>query len=249
MDPEHAVTRLPDYVTLPKLQQPQSETTDTKSNETIEERCFSGSLICLEGHYTQSPPMGPKTMAKVNSLIAKTLEKTHTCRKSREALSRNVEIWIWLTRIFAAAIPSLTTRSVGPLSSLNDPDKGVSPQESTRFIVLNHGTIKDDLTILIKLMHIARNLLVNAEPEVPQDICAAVHFDQMVYQTIILCVNVTSKGYDGEILDDSQRSKLSEITELCSWPPKYFQVSLLTFCRQEAPCHVFATGAQLDGEA
>lgn len=129
-------------------------------------------------------------------------------------MSRNVEDWIWLTRIFAAAIPSLTTRSVGPLSSLNDPDKGVSPQESTRFIVLNHGSIKDDLTLLIKLMHIARNLLVNAEPEVPQDICAAVHFDQMVYQTIILCVNVTSKGYDGEILDDAQRAKLSEITEL-----------------------------------
>lgn len=81
--------------------------------------------------------------------------------------------------------------------------------------MLNHGSIKDDLTLLIKLMHIARNLLVNAEPEVPQDICAAVHFDQMVYQTIILCVNVTSKGYDGEILDDAQRSKLSEITELC----------------------------------
>ena len=133
----------------------------------------------------------------------------------REALSRNVAIWIWLTRIFAAAIPSLTTRSVGPLSSLNDPEKGVSPQESTRFIVMNHASIKDDLTMLIKLMHIARNLLVNAEPEVPQDICAAVHFDQMVYQTIILCVNVTSKGYDGEILDDAQRQKLSEITEHC----------------------------------
>lgn len=64
-------------------------------------------------------------------------------------------------------------------------------------------------------MHIARNLLVTSEPEVPQDICAAVHFDQMVYQTIILCVNVTSKGYDGEILDEASRSKLNEITDLC----------------------------------
>lgn len=80
---------------------------------------------------------------------------------------------------------------------------------------MNHASIKDDLTTLIKLMHIARNLLVNAEPEVPQDICAAVHFDQMVYQTIILCVNVTSKGYDGEILDEAQRIKLTEITEHC----------------------------------
>lgn len=188
---------------------------DESSSETIEERCFSAALVCLEGHFTQSPPMGPLTSVKVASMVSKTLEKTHTCRKSREALSRNVAIWIWLTRIFAAAIPSLTTRSVGPLSSLNDPEKGVSPQESTGLIVLNHGTIKEDLTTLIKLMHIARNLLVNAEPEVPQDICAAVHFDQMVYQTIILCVNVTSKGYDGEILDEAQRNKLAEVTEHC----------------------------------
>ncbi|PTB69057.1 hypothetical protein BBK36DRAFT_1192976 [Trichoderma citrinoviride] len=184
------------------------------SGETIEERCFSAALICLEGHFTQSPPMGPQTTARVNSMISKTLEKTHTLRKVREALARNVAIWIWLTRIFAAAIPSLTSRSVGPLSALNDPDKGVSPQESTALIVLNHVSVKEDLGTLIKLMHIARNLLVNAEPEVPQDICAAVHFDQMVYQTIILCVNVTSKGYDGEILDETQRLKLTDITEL-----------------------------------
>ncbi|KOS17365.1 Stress response protein NST1 [Escovopsis weberi] len=166
---------------------------DGDSDETIEERCFSAALVCLEGHFTLAPPMGPLTTAKVVSMISKTLEKTHTLRKVREALSRNVAIWIWLTRIFAAAIPSLTTRSVGPLSSLNDPEKVVSPQESTALIILNHASIKEDLGTLIKLMHIARNLLVNAEPEIPQDICAAVHFDQMVYQTIILCVNVTNK--------------------------------------------------------
>lgn len=128
-----------------------------------------------------------------------------------------MEIWIWLTRILAASIPTLTARSVGPLSSLNDPEKGVSPHESTALIVMNHASVKEDLTILTKLMHISRNLLVNAEPQVPQDICAAVHFDQMVYQTIILCVNVTSKGYDGEILDDAHKHKLTEVTELCQY--------------------------------
>lgn len=51
--------------------------------ETIEERCFSAALICLEGHFTQSPPMGPQTAAKVNAMITKTLEKTHTVRKAR----------------------------------------------------------------------------------------------------------------------------------------------------------------------
>lgn len=153
-------------------------------------------------------------------------------------------IWIWLTRIFAAAIPSLTTRSVGPLSSLNDPEKGVTPQESTALIVMNHVTIREDLETLIKLMHIARNLLVNAEPEVPQDICAAVHFDQMVYQTIILCVNVTSKGYDGEILDEAQRIKLGGVTELCECPTNVnvYYVAGLTFARQKATCDIVTTG-------
>lgn len=53
------------------------------SNETIEERCFSAALVCLEGHFTQSPPMGPQTTARVSSMISKTLEKTHTLRKAR----------------------------------------------------------------------------------------------------------------------------------------------------------------------
>lgn len=223
-----------------------SDDTSDSTEESIEERSFSAALICLEGHFTQSPPMGPQTATRVSSIVSKTLEKTHTVRRARyviefrsnlrspdvstrkaltirprEALSRNVAIWIWLTRIFAASIPTLTARSVGPLSSLSDPEKGVSPQESTALIVMNHASIKEDLGTLIKLMHIARNLLVNAEPEVPQDICAAVHFDQMVYQTIILCVNVTSKGYDGEILDETQRLKLADITELCRWHSVY----------------------------
>ncbi|KAM0281664.1 hypothetical protein ACHAQH_003395 [Verticillium albo-atrum] len=200
-------------IEIPSLPDP-GPSDGSKPSESIEERCFSAALICLEGHYTSSPPMGPMTAAKVSGMIAKTLEKTHTFKHVRESLARNVAIWIWLTRIFGAAIPNLTTRSVGPLSSLNDPEKGVSPQESTALIVKNQANLKDDLQILNKLMHIARNLLVTSEPEVPQDICAAVHFDQMVYQTIILCVNVTSKGYDGEILDETSRAKLNEITDL-----------------------------------
>ncbi|KAL9945462.1 hypothetical protein ACHAQF_005233 [Verticillium nonalfalfae] len=200
-------------IEIPSLPDP-GPSDGSKPSESIEERCFSAALICLEGHYTSSPPMGPMTANKVSGMIAKTLEKTHTFKHVRESLARNVAIWIWLTRIFGAAIPNLTTRSVGPLSSLNDPEKGVSPQESTALIVKNQVNLKDDLQILNKLMHIARNLLVTSEPEVPQDICAAVHFDQMVYQTIILCVNVTSKGYDGEILDETSRAKLNEITDL-----------------------------------
>jgi len=47
------------------------------SNESIEERSFSAALICLEGHYTDSPAMGPLTTAKVVSMVSRTLDKTH----------------------------------------------------------------------------------------------------------------------------------------------------------------------------
>lgn len=136
-------------------------------------------------------------------------------RAYREALSRNVEIWVYLTKIFASAVPYLTTRCIGPLSSLNDPNARVSGPESTALILKNYASLKEDLQMLNKLMHIARNLLVTQEPEVPQDICAAVSFDQMVYQTIILCINMANKGIGPEKLDDSTRAKLKEIDDLC----------------------------------
>lgn len=52
-------------------------------NDSIEERGFAAALICLEGHYTQSPVMGPLSIAKVMSIISKTLEKTHTYKDVR----------------------------------------------------------------------------------------------------------------------------------------------------------------------
>lgn len=53
------------------------------NSDSIEERCFAAALICLEGHYTDSPPMGPKTNAKVVSMISRTLEKTHASKDVR----------------------------------------------------------------------------------------------------------------------------------------------------------------------
>lgn len=155
---------------------------------------------------------------------------------------------MWLNKIFSAAIPNLTTRSVGPLASLNDPDKGVTPQESTTLIIKNYQGLKDDLQVLNKLMHIARNLLVTTEPEVPQDLCAAAQYDQMVYQTIILCVNVTSKGYDGEVLDENSRQRLNEITELCESSQSLCRLvrPANMFNRQKDPGHIITTGTQLD---
>ncbi|KAK0739145.1 hypothetical protein B0T21DRAFT_382256 [Apiosordaria backusii] len=192
----------------------------------IEEVCFTSAMTCFEGLLKLDPAIGSRTMFYVLKFIARTLEKTHALKDVRENLSKSVEVWIWLTRVFAAAIPSLTTRSIGPLASLNDPDKGVTPQESTTLITKNYQSLRDDLQLLIKLMHIARNLLVVPEPEIPQDLCAAAQFDQMLYQTIILCVNVTSKAYDGDILEEGARLKLSEITELYK--------KLLVTCLQQA---------------
>lgn len=133
-----------------------------------------------------------------------------------ENLSKSVEVWLWQSKVFAAAIPSLTTRSIGPLpGSMQHDDKVNGHHESTALIIKNYASIKEDLTMLIKVMHIARNILVVPEPEIPQDLCAAVQFDQMLYQTIILSVNVSAKAYDGDILDEVARNKLNEISELC----------------------------------
>src|SRR4051812_2557938 len=124
-------------------------------------------------------------------------------------MARSVETWLWLSRIFAAAIPGLTTRSIGPLASLKDPEKGVTAQESTALIAKNYGSLKEDLQLLWKTMNVARNISAIAETQIPQDICAAVQFDQVLYQTIILCVNVTSKSYEGNDPEDPARERLT----------------------------------------
>ena len=114
------------------------------------------------------------------------------------------------------ALPSISLRSLGGESSdPRDTAKGDAPQDSPALIVTHYATLKEDLQILNKLMHIARNILVTDEPEIPQDLCAAAMFDQMVYQAIRLCVNVTSKGCEGEVLCDTSRMRLNEITDMC----------------------------------
>ncbi len=111
-------------------------------------------------------------------------------------------------KVFAAAIPYLGARSAGLES------QHLTPQESTALTLKNYAVLKDDLQLLNKLMHIARNMLVTPEPEVAQDLCAAVQMDQMVYEMINLCTDMTGKAYEGD-LDDNSRIKLNEITELC----------------------------------
>lgn len=51
--------------------------------DSIEERTFGAALICLEGHYTGEPIMGPLSMSKVLLAITRTMEKTHTLKDVR----------------------------------------------------------------------------------------------------------------------------------------------------------------------
>ncbi|KAI0102990.1 hypothetical protein GGR51DRAFT_525279 [Nemania sp. FL0031] len=185
--------------------------------DSIEERGFAAALVCLEGHYQQSPVMGPQSIAKVMSLITKTLEKTHTYKDVREVLSKNLRIWIWLRRAISAAICDLNEKSLGvrsePFVATRFID--ITTPEVTALIIKNYVLLKEALQMLNKLMHIARNLLVTTNPEIPQNLSATINFDHEVIEAICLCVNVLSKGIDGEMPeDDASRVKLNEITEL-----------------------------------
>ncbi|GAP86807.2 putative essential cytoplasmic protein [Rosellinia necatrix] len=185
--------------------------------DSIEERAFAAALVCLEGHYQQSPVMGPQSIAKVMSMISKTLEKTHTYKDVREVLSKNLRIWIWLRRAISAAICDLNEKSLGvrsePFVATRFID--ITTPEVTALIIKNYVLLKEALHTLNKLMHIARNLLVTTNPEIPQNLSATINFDHEVIEAICLCVNVLSKGIDGEMPeDDASRAKLNDITEL-----------------------------------
>lgn len=67
--------------------------------DSIEERSFGAALICIEGHYTQAPVMGPLTISKVMSVVSKTLEKTHTFKDVRYV---PVPAWVGAPRLIIA---------------------------------------------------------------------------------------------------------------------------------------------------
>src|SRR5882757_3240436 len=114
--------------------------------------------------------------------------------------------------VFMAAIPTLSTRSLREAFA-ETASASVDIPESSTLIAENYSTLLEDLTMLNNLLVIARNML--AIKEIAQDICSAVQLDRQITKLIELCVNVTSKGYDGDNVDHQTRSKLNEITELC----------------------------------
>jgi palmitoyltransferase len=122
------------------------------------------------------------------------------------------------------AITLLESRSLQQTRTSEGEPNGHDVSESAESILKNYEVLREDLHYLNNLLVISRNML--AIKETAQDICKSVGFDREVHRLIVLCVNVTSKGYDGENVDEGRRVKLNEITELC-WCP---QVRILGNC-------------------
>jgi palmitoyltransferase len=181
------------------------------NEQTIEERIFQFALITIECHFTQKPPIGRKVAQNARDTIKKIMDKTLQQPVVREVLAKNVDIWLRIKAPFVAAIPTLATRSVREAYA-ETVQPGAHIPESSTLIADNHASLLEDLTVLNNLLVIARNML--AIKEVAQDICAATQLDRQVTKLMVVCINVTSKGYEAENVDGTTRRNLNEVTEL-----------------------------------
>ncbi|KAH7410659.1 hypothetical protein BKA64DRAFT_617405 [Cadophora sp. MPI-SDFR-AT-0126] len=185
---------------------------ERKNEQTEEERNFNGALVTLELHFERPGQYLMKAMVEVKKMVARTLDLSLNKAEVRETLAKNVDIWMHLQKIFNTAIPSLEKWSLKSIDAADSVRSGHDVTESADLILKNYDALREDLHYLNNLLVISRNML--AIKDTAQEICAAVRFDRAVQKLIVLCVNVTSKGYDGETVDDSRRQKLNEITEL-----------------------------------
>ncbi|RDW85481.1 hypothetical protein BP5796_03806 [Coleophoma crateriformis] len=179
---------------------------------TIEERNFNAALILLESVIQRKPGFGSKTRPEIKNIIAKTLELSLNRAIVRERLARNVDIWMRLEKIFSLAIPLLASRSTRESYSEAPAQNMVETPESATLILKNYESLVEDLNYLNTLLVISRNML--AIKQTAQEICHAVHFNNAIHRLIILCVTVTSKGYDGENVNEHDRGRLNEVSEL-----------------------------------
>jgi palmitoyltransferase len=221
------------------------------NTQSIEERSFQVALMMVESWFTERPPIGARTRKCTVDTIRRIMEKTLNkpeirqdssfalsgCRtdSSRELLAKNVDIWIRLEKAFKSALPRISVRSLREPFTHGSPQQEYEIPDTSSLIAENHASLVEDLTLLNNLLVIARNML--AIKEAAQDLCAAVQVDGQVVKLIDLCVGVTSKGYDGETIDNLTRSKVNEVTELCK-PIRYTsEQTPLIYCRQEAFSH------------
>lgn len=178
-----------------------------------EERVFNAALVMLEMHFQRPAAYMRETMAEAKKMVTKTLDLSLNKAEIRETLAKNVDIWKHLQNIFSAATSLLESRSLQKTSAVEGEPSGHDVSESAELILKNYEALREDLHYLNNLLVISRNML--AIKETAQEICRAVGFEREVHRLIVLCVNVTSKGYDGENVDEGRRVKLNEITELC----------------------------------
>jgi hypothetical protein len=153
-------------------------------------------------------------MPRTNYHVAR-LEGIQAYRIYREVLAKNVEIWLRIKKIFDLAIRALFKRSLRDPRSENAVSDDLDILQTTDLILKNYDTLVEDLHSLNTLLVITRNML--AVKATAQEICARVQFDKTVYELIILCINVTSKGCDGENVDEVKRGKVNNIMELCEF--------------------------------
>jgi palmitoyltransferase len=183
----------------------------------LEERGFLATLTMLEMRWGNGRDtgagLGKRTMEGLGKMIRATLDMSLSRGEVREALAKNVDIWMRLQRIFYLAVPILVSRSLRESYTENGAPSGLDVSESVNLILKNYDVLVEDLGYLNNLLVVSRNML--AVKETAQEICRAVGLDKQVHKLIILCVNVTSKGYDGENVDEASRGRLNEITELC----------------------------------
>ena len=211
---------------------------ERKNTQTIEERSFNTALIMIEGHFESKAGFGHKTMGNVKKTVGATLDaslnkadvryvrsvQSISLRSQdpnliscvhRENLAKNVDIWQRLRKIFDLAIPVLNSHSLRESFTESGQPASLDVPESATLILKNYEVIVQDLHYLNNLLVISRNML--AIKETAQEICHAVGFDRSVNRLVVLCVNVTSKGYDGENVDEGSRGKLNEVTEVCEY--------------------------------
>ncbi|KAE9380808.1 hypothetical protein N431DRAFT_396050 [Stipitochalara longipes BDJ] len=183
------------------------------NKQSEEERGFNGALVVLEMHFERPNTYMRETMAEAKKMVGKTLDLSLNKAEVREMLAKNVDIWMHLQKIFTAAILLLETRSLQKTTEGEEGrGMGHDVSESAELILKHYEVLREDLHYLNNLLVISRNML--AIKETAQEICKTMGFDRKVHRLIVLCVNVTSKGYDGENVDEGRRVKLNEITEL-----------------------------------
>ncbi|KAI6715201.1 hypothetical protein JHW43_002319 [Diplocarpon mali] len=183
-----------------------------RNQQTEEERNFNAALVTLELHFERPGTYLQKAMVEVKRMIARTLDLSLNKADVRETLAKNVDIWMHLQKIFNTAIPSLDKWSLGKPETADGLRDSHDVSESAELILKNYEALREDLHYLNNLLVISRNML--AIKDTAQEICATVRFDLAVQRLVVLCINVTSKGYDGETVEVGRREKLNEITEL-----------------------------------